>query len=167
MTTRVLGLDLSATKAGLAAPTGRLSTLVAPKIDTAKHGTAEIGRRLWWWHRTLTDLLVKIYQPQIVVIEGAFVHRSGTGTLRVAEVHGVARCAIHRAGATLIEVAPAELKKWATGNGNAPKDDMIAAAIQRGGAPANDDEADAFLLRAWALETIPGPDEALRRWLTH
>lgn len=38
------------------------------------------------------------------------------------------------------------LKKWATGKGNASKDEMIAEARRRGFTPQNDDEADAVLL---------------------
>lgn len=38
------------------------------------------------------------------------------------------------------------LKKWATGMGNATKDDMVDEAKRRGFSPQNDDEADAVLL---------------------
>ena len=42
------------------------------------------------------------------------------------------------------------IKKHATGKGNAGKDAMIAAAITRGFTPADDNEADAIALLAWA-----------------
>jgi len=45
------------------------------------------------------------------------------------------------------------LKKWATGKGNAGKGAMIAACCERCGTnPADDNEADARLLLAYALE---------------
>ncbi len=42
------------------------------------------------------------------------------------------------------------IKKHATGKGNAGKDAMIAAARERGFNPADDNEADAIALLAWA-----------------
>jgi Holliday junction resolvasome RuvABC endonuclease subunit len=45
------------------------------------------------------------------------------------------------------------IKKHATGKGNASKDDMIAAAVKRGFAPVDDNEADALALLYWAIET--------------
>lgn len=44
------------------------------------------------------------------------------------------------------------IKKHATGKGNASKDDMVAAARNRGFAPADDNEADALALLHWAIE---------------
>ena len=42
------------------------------------------------------------------------------------------------------------IKKHATGKGNASKDEMIAAARQLGHSPADDNEADALALLAYA-----------------
>lgn len=46
------------------------------------------------------------------------------------------------------------LKKWATGNGNAGKKEMIAAAKKRGYLPIDDNEADACLLLEHAMESL-------------
>ena len=43
------------------------------------------------------------------------------------------------------------IKKHATGKGNASKEDMIAAARRQGFDPADDNEADALALLAWAI----------------
>ena len=43
------------------------------------------------------------------------------------------------------------IKKHATGKGNASKDDMIAAAVRKGFAPEDDNEADALALLDWAI----------------
>jgi len=48
------------------------------------------------------------------------------------------------------------IKRHATGNGNASKDAMIAAARARGFDPADDNEADAIAILHWALETAGG-----------
>jgi Holliday junction resolvasome RuvABC endonuclease subunit len=45
------------------------------------------------------------------------------------------------------------IKKHATGRGNASKDEVIAAMRARGFDPADDNEADALALLAWAIET--------------
>ncbi len=45
------------------------------------------------------------------------------------------------------------IKKHATGRGNAGKDEVIAAMRARGFDPADDNEADALALLAWAIET--------------
>jgi Holliday junction resolvasome RuvABC endonuclease subunit len=43
------------------------------------------------------------------------------------------------------------IKKFATGRGNADKDEMIAAMRGRGHSPTDDNEADALALLHWAL----------------
>jgi hypothetical protein len=45
------------------------------------------------------------------------------------------------------------IKKHATGKGNANKEQMVAAARQRGHTPADDNEADALAILHWAIET--------------
>ena len=51
-------------------------------------------------------------------------------------------------------VHTAELKKWATGKGNAGKPRMIEAARARGWEPVDDNEADAQLLLEYSLEIL-------------
>ena len=48
------------------------------------------------------------------------------------------------------------IKRQWTGQGNAPKQAMIAAARARGFSPADDNEADALAILHWALETHGG-----------
>jgi Holliday junction resolvasome RuvABC endonuclease subunit len=52
-----------------------------------------------------------------------------------------------------VEIPPTSLKKFFTGNGNAPKDQMVEAAIAAGWDVETDDEADAAGLAelSWAL----------------
>ena len=45
------------------------------------------------------------------------------------------------------------IKKHATGKGNASKEEMVASVRARGHQPADDNEADALALLAWAIET--------------
>ena len=48
------------------------------------------------------------------------------------------------------------IKKFLTGQGNANKPAMIAAAQTRGFSPADDNEADAIAILLWVLETQGG-----------
>lgn len=47
---------------------------------------------------------------------------------------------------TVISYTPGEIKKHATGKGNATKDEMIAAAVNYGKLPYDDNEADAICM---------------------
>jgi len=59
-----------------------------------------------------------------------------------------------------VSPTPAEVKKHATGKGNASKAQMIEAARERWGVDVRDDnEADALCVLAWALDEI-GEDSA-------
>ena len=153
--TAVLALDLSATKAGVALPDGSCMTLTAPKVDIAKKGRDEIGRRLWWWDDQFTRLFWQ-HQPAIVAVEDYAPRAPGMdGRHRTAEVRGIFVVKAMTWDAAIVDdIGPGTLKKWATGNGNAGKDAMIAEARRRGATVANDDEADAWLLRAMVMEMI-------------
>lgn len=165
MTVSVLALDINATKAGIALPSGRLITLTAPHIQPIRNGRVEIGRRLTWWRVQLHDLF-DTYRPDIVAVEDYAPAAIGmTGKLRTAEVAGIPRQLAHQHGALLLDqVSPTELKRWATGIGNADKAAMVLAATDRGHTPANDDEADAALLRDFVLDAVTTPAHR-RRWL--
>ena len=56
----------------------------------------------------------------------------------------------------VVMLSPGEVKKFATGKGNADKAAMIAAARARGFSPADDNEADAIAILHWAIETNGG-----------
>lgn len=81
--------------------------------------------------------------------------RAHAGTL-AAQVYGgflahlTAWC--ERKAAPYLGVPVATIKRHATGKGNAPKDDVIAAMRRQGFAPGDDNEADALALLAWAIE---------------
>lgn len=59
-------------------------------------------------------------------------------------------------GSAYVGVAPAELKSWATGKGNAKKPVMVKAASDRfpGINILDDNHADALLVGAWALSEV-------------
>jgi Holliday junction resolvasome RuvABC endonuclease subunit len=64
--------------------------------------------------------------------------------------HLTAWCEHHRIPYQGVPVGT--IKKYATGKGNAGKEDMVAAARRRGHNPVDDNEADALALLAWAIQ---------------
>jgi Holliday junction resolvasome RuvABC endonuclease subunit len=161
--TKIIGLDLSLTSTGVALPDGTTVTIRPRHVDPR-------GRRLNDLAGQLTTLLGK-WTPQVAILEGyapsgrrfwvSFAYR--------AEWTGLALTLLQRYRVAVVEVGPGKLKKYATGRGDADKDQMVAAAHAAGGTPANDDEADAYLLRAFGRLVIDGhdlfgqPDDEARR----
>lgn len=148
--TAVLGLDVSTRRTGAALPTGRAVSL--------SPSTTDVARRLHWFAGALARLL-RCYEPEIAVIEGYAPNSVGIlSTIRLAELGGVIRLTLHEHSVPYVEIGPGQLKRWATGNGNATDEAMIAAATAAGGTPANDDEADALLARAVAVHALDSVD---------
>ena len=91
--------------------------------------------------------------PDIVLVcEGAASFQRGKAAVRVShELRGAVQTWCWVNGATYVEIEPADLKKFATGKGNATKDDMLAVARKLYKPDCeSDDEADALHLLAWA-----------------
>jgi len=71
-----------------------------------------------------------------------------------AEMVGVLKDLCIEVGVNLACYSATEIKKFATGKGNANKDAMIAAAIGLGFTPADDNEADAIHLYNLAVKDL-------------
>lgn len=157
----IAGLDLSTARIGLAHGDGKLSSI------QAHAGPGDRGRRLHELGRRLTlELRRRPPLPALVCIEAPLPHGPGTVSLtRQAEVRGVVLRDLFELDVPFVEVLPSNLKRFATGNGSASKEAMIAAAIAEGADDVlNDDEADAFHLRrmarcAYGLDRAAGGDE--------
>jgi len=133
----IVGLDLSLTATGYASAT-RVAT-----IKTATRGT----------HRLL-ELRAKILQlvigdvADLVVIEDYAFHGQGAHSHELGELGGVIRLALFEAHIEFVTVIPSTLKKFATGKGNASKEEMLVAAVRAGAPVSTNNEADAWWLRA-------------------
>lgn len=146
MTPRVLGLDLSISATGIAAPDGTTHVL---KLH-ASNGDQRLSIIL----DAITDQLNQ--GVDLAVIEDLPTHAQGAGITGM--VHGVARWALIDTGTPYALVPPASLKKYATGRGNATKPDMRMALFQRAGIDLRDDnECDAWWLRAMGLDHLGHP----------
>lgn len=142
---RIVAFDLSLTETGVAYANGgfpRQTTLVPPKGLKGME-------RLDWIRR---QVLLQAKDADHVLLEGyAFGSARGTSQMHSqGELGGVVRYALWRSLPTrYIDVPPATLKLFATGKGNARKEDVLAAAIRRlGYEGSNHNEADA----RWLLE---------------
>lgn len=87
----------------------------------------------------------------VVVLEGyAFARENQAHQL--GELGGVLRVALHEAGLPFVVLAPSKLKLYATGKGNAKKEEVLAEAVRRlRYAGSSTDEADALWLLAMAF----------------
>ena len=140
MTPRIVGLDLSLTAAGVATHTGPLA-MKPPKNCVGVH-------RLAWYRSVLGDIY---NDADLVVVEEYAFSRANAHSHEIGELGGVIRLDLHDSGIPFVAVNPSCLKKFATGKGNAGKDDMVATAA-RNGCPVNDNNAvDAWWLRQMAL----------------
>lgn len=127
----------------------------------SRHGTTTVGGdaktplRLLAIHDTaLMWLTSSYYLIRLAVIEDIPTHAKGSGM--TATAWGVIALACERRDVPYARLAPATLKKFATGNGAANKDDMRAALEARldGWSPATHDEVDAMWLRYAGLSWL-------------
>lgn len=140
--TRVVGLDLSLTSPGVALMDGHAETW-KPRSTGVE--------RLAAFREWVIDEIVNKTDAQLVVIEG-YSFGSRNGGERIGEAGGVVRLALRDMRVPFVEVAPASLKRYATGKGNASKDEVLIAAVKRSDIAFTDNnQADAFWLRQMGL----------------
>lgn len=143
----VAGLDLSLTSTGVALPDGPRT------ISTRVRGCARLAY--------LRDVILELVaRADLVAVEGYSFGsaRFGSQAHALGELGGVVRVALWEARIPYADVPPAVLKRYASGQGNATKGAMLAAAIRRLGYDGSShDEADALWLRALAHDACGDP----------
>ena len=98
----------------------------------------------------IQDVLQEV-NPALILIEGYSFGSSNKGQMNLREFGGILRWHLVDTGKVL-EVAPAGLKKFATGKGNAKKEVVLAHVVNRWGQLfERSDEADAYALYRMAL----------------
>lgn len=136
----VIGIDLSLTSTGVASSLGWVDR-IKPK-STGLTRMREINVAISQYITASTSL---------VVIEApAFSRGAQPGQHERAGLWWMVVEAIDRRGIPWMSVSPTAVKKYATGKGNAPKDEVLAAAIRKFpkiGVVGND-ESDALWLAA-------------------
>lgn len=143
----VVGLDLSLTATGVAWPDGRTSTLA---LKTK--GVERLDAFYDWASNHIDSVWPDGRTTALTVIEG-YSYASKNQAHQAGELGGVVRLALHHAGVPFIDVPPTTVKLYATGKGNAHKDEVLAAAIRAGchDSVTTNDRADAWWLRAIGL----------------
>lgn len=140
---RITALDLSLTLTGYAIGGIRNPREAKGTIPTAK---LRGFRRVALIRRRVLDL---VDGSDLVVLEGYSFGSKGRAVFDIAELGGVIRMTLHDLGFEWVEIAPSTVKKFATGRGNAPKEEVLVAAVQRLDYDGHDNnEADAL----WLLE---------------
>jgi Holliday junction resolvasome RuvABC endonuclease subunit len=151
---RIVGLDLSLTRTGIALPDGQTRVLRPPK------GMRGADRMVW-----IRDAVMSLCgaAADVVAIETVFQGTKGDTAMKLSGLGWIVRVALYEAGIPYVDVGNSTLKRYATGKGGGPGTDklaMVAAARTRLGydtdAP-DDNEADALWLRALASAAYRQP----------
>ncbi|ODT67551.1 hypothetical protein ABS71_10655 [bacterium SCN 62-11] len=110
-------------------------------------------QRLRFLRDAVEDVL-EDYQPHVVMLEG-YAYK-GPKAHQVGEWGGVLRLLLHEMGRPVVVVAPAKVKGFATGKGNAKKPVVVAAMSAAAGRQfhKDGDEADAFALAGMAMAMV-------------
>ena len=135
MNVSVLGLDMSSTSTGICAG-GDCHTITAKGTPIQRAQTMR------------TEIVPYLVASDLVVVE-AIATRSTQTAIAISFVHALVLDQMTDRDAPVHMIAPAQLKKYATGKGNADKDVMLLAAVRNGSTCNNNDEADAYFL--WAI----------------
>lgn len=136
---RIMGVDPSISCTGLSLP-DRSGTLAIKPRTKGDLRLTEIGNHV--------QIAASTSKADLVVIEGLGGLYRGESARIIPMLHGVLRDRLQTAGIPFMILLPKTLKKFATGNGAADKDEMARAAFRRLGRQyATHDECDADWLR--------------------
>jgi crossover junction endodeoxyribonuclease RuvC len=146
----ILALDLSLTGTGWARTPGDFSNLPASGVLRPPKGYDRGEARLSWITSAVQHL-AKVYGTHVAVLEGYAFGRTNQAH-QMGELGGVVRLALYQSNVPMAVVPPSSMKKFATGKGNAGKEEVTAAAIRRLGFDGHDNNvADAMWLLEMAL----------------
>lgn len=163
---KALALDLSLSASGIArthASNGerRLSCYSLPTSRTPGKATVMDHRRV---HRVLGEV-VKAVKAGLDVAAIEWLPQfegHGDASLRLAELGAVVRHYLWGKGVPYVDIQPGHLKIYATGTGNATKEDVAAAVVARYGRltnvnPRDHDACDALTLLGMLLDGMGQP----------
>ena len=141
----ILALDL-ATKTGWATNINRTSGI---QTFDVRRGESP-GKRFLRCRGWLSEMQNLLGVIDVIVYEQAH-HRGGAATACCVGLVSTVQTFAAEQNIELMAVHTGELKRWATGKGNANKQAMVQAARTRGWDPSDDNEADAQLLLEYSM----------------
>jgi crossover junction endodeoxyribonuclease RuvC len=146
---KILGVDPGSTVVGygvVAAPepgASRVPRLLECGVIRTTAG-APLPNRLRAIHEGLMELLAR-HQPDVVAVEDIFFGHNARSTAVLGHARGVILLSSDLAGVTVVEYAPARIKKAIVGRGAARKPQvgyMVAKILNLSAAPSPADAAD-------------------------
>lgn len=141
----IVGLDVSITSTGFSG-CGLMGTITSK--NKGVHRLQDIAE-------AIDNLGNSVPSNAVFVIEGYSFASRNSQAHSIGEVGGVVRLTLFRRGNPFIEVPPTSRAKFATGKGNASKNEVISAVSARTGivwtGKGADDEVDAFVLEEMGL----------------
>lgn len=148
---KTLALDLAATTGHALLANGIIThgaQAFTTKADTEHPGARYLRFQRWLRTRIDED------KPTVIAVESAGYFKSLPAQSICVGFRGILLSTSSYYGIPLFEVSPSRLKKWASGKGNAKKEDMLQAARDRWPAERFDDHnaCDAFLLLRYWME---------------
>lgn len=156
---KVMGLDLALTVTGGASVYGWHWSFDTKKLRDVQRLDA-IRRHLRWQLGvdTVRPALSDTLRPDIVAIEGFAYGAKGNAVFEIGGLGWIVRMLLWDHGIPYVIFSPSQIKKYATGKGNANKNAVMIAAHKRLGYDGSDDnEADALWARALCLASLGHP----------
>ena len=144
----ILALDLSLTAPGycLGDDCGTI------KVPASMRGMRRLDHIRAAVHSLTRKPFLSTRTCELVVIEGYSYGSKGASVVNIGELGGVVRLALWDDHMPYVEIPPSCMKRYATGKGNASKDDVLQAGVMRSGHTFTDNNAcDAWWLHQCAL----------------
>lgn len=156
----MIGLDLSIAATGYAdvADGGICSTTIRTKAKDYGPDARDTWRRLATVAVYVTSYIGTGSPPALVVVEGPSYGSKGNNAHQLAGLWWLVYDALTRGGLPVAVITPGQLKKYATGKGDANKTAMAVALQRRADLELGDDNrVDAWWLAAAGLEHLGHP----------
>lgn len=145
----VVGIDASLTSTGIAILQGDEINTAAIKTDLK--GPARLSY--------LRDCIQQIVANADLVVLENYAYSRPNQAHQIGELGGVLRVMLYESGVKWIEVAPAAVKKFATGKGNAVKEAVAVGVYRHWGKEfKTNDETDAAVLAYIGQAYLGGPE---------
>lgn len=166
-----VGLDLSLTGTGIVALNSRGELVANQTLKPSKQTSKTKGpsfrvTRLIEIRDKINTLITHLPPgPQTMFAIESYTYGTNNSAHILGELGGVVRTLLYEHNFPYIEVAPAHVKKYATGAGNAKKEQVIAWVLKRWGLLfSTSDEADAYVLARMLYDQWGNWGEEGRGW---